>query len=91
MKVTLEFKGAMENYYPDKRVDVCLPEAACLADLFQCIGRLNPALPESIWHYGENRFRGPVLITSDGRVLRDKNEKLYTGQWVRLRRILMGG
>ena len=91
MKVTLEFNGVMENYYPDKQVDVSVPESATLADLFQCIGRLKPALPESIWHYGENRFRGPVLITSDGRVLRDKNEKLYTGQLVRLRRVLMGG
>ena len=91
MEVTLEFSGVMEKYYPRKRQELTLPEGACLSDLFQCIGHLSPALPESVWHFAENRFRGPVLVLSDGGVLRDEDTKLYNGQVIRAMRCLMGG
>jgi len=92
MKVTLQFDNAMEQYYPQKTLSIVLKENALLLDLFQAIGSLkNPQLPESIWNYSKDRFKGPVMITSCGKLLKNENEKLYNGQLIELRRFLTGG
>ncbi len=92
MEVILEFDNVLKQYYPQKKLSMKIKDDGILLDLFQSIGRLEaPNLPESIWNYHEARFRGPVLITSGGRVLRDKNEKLFNGQQIQLRRCIVGG
>lgn len=92
MKVTLQFDNAMEQYYPQKTLSLVLKDNAILLDLFHAIGGLkNPQLPESIWNYSKDRFNGPVMITSCGKLLKNENEKLYNGQLIKLRRFLIGG
>ncbi len=92
MKVTLKFDNEMEQYYPRKTLSLVLKENAVLLDLFQAIGSLKSSqLPESIWNYSKDRFRGPVLIISCGKLIKNENEKLYDDQLIELRRCLIGG
>jgi hypothetical protein len=92
MKIILEFDNVMKKYYPQQILILEIKDNGELQDLFQSIGRIKDSkLPESIWNDDENRFRGPVLITSGGRVLRDKKEKLFNGQRIELRRCVVGG
>lgn len=92
MEVILEFDNMLKQYYPQKKLSLKVKDDGVLGDLFQSIGRHEePKLPESIWNHHEDRFRGPVLITSGGRVLRDKNERLFNGQHIKLRRCIVGG
>ena len=92
MEVILEFDNVLTHYYPQKELSVEIKDNGVLLDLFQSISRLEePNLPESIWNYDEDRFRGPVLISSGGRVLRDENEKLFNGQRIKLIRCIAGG
>ena len=92
MKVILEFNRVLAHHYPRKELSVEVRDNGVLGDLFQSVSRLEePRLPESLWNYDEDRFRGPVLLTSGGRVIRDKNEKLFNGQRIVLRRCIVGG
>ena len=92
MEVILEFDNVLQQHYPQKILSLQLRDNGVLLDLFQSISRLQEhRLPESIWNYQEDRFRGPVLITSGGRVMRDKNEELFSGQRIKLRRCVVGG
>ncbi len=92
MEIILEFDNVLKQYYPQKILSLKVRDNGVLLDLFQSIGRLEESrLPESIWNYNENRFKGPVLITSGGRVIRDSNEKLFNGQRIQLRRCVVGG
>lgn len=92
MEVILEFDNVLQQHYPQKILSLQLRDNGVLLDLFQSISRLQEhRLPESIWNYQEDRFRGPVLITSGGRVIRDKNEELFSGQRIKLRRYVAGG
>lgn len=92
MKVLLQLDNVMSQYYPQKTISIVLKENALLLDLFQAISLLrNPQFSESVWNYGKDRFRGPVLITSCGKLLKHENEKLYDGQVIELRRCVIGG
>lgn len=92
MKIILEFDNVLVRHYPQKELSLEIKDNAVLLDLFQSVSRPGgPALPESLWNYEDNRFRGPVLITSGGRVIRDNNEKLFNGQRIKLRRCIVGG
>ena len=92
MEIILEFDQVLARHYPRKLLSLDVADNGCLGDLFRSIGRLEEhGLPESIWNYAENRFRGPVLITTGGRVIRKENEKLFNGQRIKLRRCIVGG
>lgn len=92
MQIILEFDRVLAKHYPQKMLSLELKDNGVLGDLFQSIGRLEEhRLPESIWNYADNRFRGPVLMTTGGRVIRKENEKLFNGQRIKLRRCIVGG
>jgi len=92
MEIILEFDNVFKQYYPQMVLSLEIEDDGSLLDLFQSIGRLKESkLPESIWNYDEDRFRGPVLITSGGKVIRNNNEKLFNGQCIKLRRCIAGG
>ena len=92
MEVILELDTVLQRHYPQKIFSIKVKDNGVLLDLFQSIGRLEkPRLSESVWNYREDRFRGPVLITSGGRVMKDGNEKLFNGQHIKFRRCIVGG
>ncbi|WP_092226182.1 hypothetical protein [Desulforhopalus singaporensis] len=92
MKVNIEPIGIMKNYFPLPRIEITLRESATLADLFNEVGvSLGDKLADAIWNREKSRFRGPVLLWSNGELIKDDATQLHDGQKIELRRYLVGG
>jgi len=92
MDVILKISGTMERFFPEKKIRLVLKKEAVLSDLYQILGRLyGPKISVAVWNHKKNRFRGPVIISSDGRLLKSEHENLYDGQIIELKRFLIGG
>jgi hypothetical protein len=63
-----------------------------LKDVFEALdNEIGDILPNSIWNRVKKRFRGPVLIIADGKILRDENTIVKDGQLLKIKRFLVGG
>jgi hypothetical protein len=63
-----------------------------LKDVFEALdNEIGEILPNSIWNRVKKRFRGPVLIIADGKILRDENTIVNDGQLFKIKRFLVGG
>jgi hypothetical protein len=90
--VNIQPTGIIKKYFPHAQFELNLKDQATLADLYNKIGEsLGDKLPEAIWNHQKSRFRGPVLITSNGKLIRDDATRLQNGQKIQLRRYLVGG
>lgn len=82
----------MRDYFPCAQFTLTLKDQATLADLYKKIGEsIGDKLPEAIWNREKSRFRGPVLLTSNGKLIREETTQLHDGQKIELRRFLVGG
>jgi len=92
MEIILKTSGTMERFFPKKEFRFVLKKGAQLSDLYEIMGRLNgPEISAAVWNHGKNRFRGPVIVKSGGRLLKNEEEILYDGQIIELKRFLIGG
>jgi len=92
MEVTLKISGTMERFFPEKKIRFIFKGEAVLSDIYQTMGLLyGSKISKAVWNHKKNRFRGPVIISSDGRLLKNDDEKLYDGQIIELKRFLIGG
>jgi hypothetical protein len=63
-----------------------------LKDVFEALdNEIGEILPNSIWNRAKKRFRGPVLIIADGKILRDEDTIIKDGQLLKIKRFLVGG
>lgn len=92
MKIVLKVIGTMQAYFPASELDFSLDENATLSDLYNEIGRTaGPQISQAVWNHDKSRPRGPVIMRSDDRVLKDEAHPLYEGQVLELKRFLIGG
>jgi molybdopterin converting factor small subunit len=92
MQVTLKGIGLMRDYLGEAPRQVELPEGATLGDLLDRIELdFKEQLTGSIWNWEEHRFRGPVVIVSDHRTIKDKATPLQDQQEVSFYKALVGG
>lgn len=92
MKVTLKLIGTMQNYFPATELELPLREKATLADLYDELGHTaGSQISPAVWNHNKNRPRGPVIMRSNDRVLKDEEHPLYEGQVLELKRFLIGG
>jgi hypothetical protein len=92
LEVQLQTSGIMRDYFPYAQFTLALKDEATLADLYKKIGEsIGDKLPEAIWNREKSRFRGPVLLTSNGKLIREEATQLHDGQKIELRRYLVGG
>jgi hypothetical protein len=92
MEIILKTSGTIERFFPEKEIRFVLKKGAALSDLYEMMGRLNGSkISAAIWNHGKNRFRGPVIVSSGGRLLKNEDEILYNGQIIELKRFLIGG
>lgn len=92
MNILLKINGTMERYFPAVEFHLSLGDDATLASLYDELGvvagnRISPA----VWNHEKNRPRGPVIMRSEGGVLKDENSPLHEGQILELKRFLVGG
>lgn len=84
--------GQLEKAFGGGEFEFDFPKGSSLAVLLRKIGEdFSERLPESLWNRAECRFRGPVVMMSDGAALRDPAGILRDGQEILLFKILVGG
>ena len=92
MEVILKTSGSIERFFPEKEIRFVLEKGAVLSDLYEMMGQVNGSdISAAVWNHGKNRFRGPVIVSSSGRLLKNEDEVLYDGQIIELKRFLIGG
>lgn len=92
MKIYFYLEGLIKAYYKQESGIVELEEGATLEDF--CI-KINESagdgVKHSIWDSRKKRFRGPVAVSVDGKVIKDLNYKLKDEQKIRLSYYIVGG
>ena len=92
MEIYFERTGYIKKYYEQEPDYIVLDDGAALKDF--CI-RVNETAEgtakHSLWNSEEKKFRGPVVASVDGKIVKDLNYKLEDGQRVRLLYSIVGG
>lgn len=92
MEVIVKTSGTIERFFPAKEFRFLFETRAVLSDVYEMLGqRFGPEISAAVWNHGKNRFRGPVIVSSGGRLLKRDDEILHDGQVIELKRFLIGG
>lgn len=92
MRVSLAAMGQLEKDFGGGTFAWEFPPGTTLAGLLRKIGEeFSDRLPESLWNRAECKFRGAVVMMSDGAALRDPAGTLRDGQEIRILKVLVGG
>ncbi len=92
MKIILSFTGSLKDFLAKDTFELKLKEEATIEDLYDALGELIPQYTDStLWNPKKNRFRGPIIISSDSKIIKDVNTKLTNGQHLQIKRFLIGG
>ncbi len=92
MRVRLVAMGQLEKDFGGVRFDFEFAPGSTLADLLRKVGEdFSERLPESLWNRAECRFRGAVVMMSDGGPLRNPAGILRDGQEILIFKVLVGG
>jgi molybdopterin converting factor small subunit len=89
--VLLQPCGPLQAAFGAPELDLELPDGATLGDLLDRIGAEHGERLESLWRVHERRFRGPVVIETDAKVVKDRATPLRDRQTVRLHKAIVGG
>lgn len=92
MLIRLRVFGALERYLGGDHHEVELPQGATVRDLMDLIDeRWGDELPSQFWDPEMKRFKGPVLIMSEGVDVLDQDMPLADQQQLMLLVSLSGG
>ena len=92
LEIIIKINGTMERFFPEKKISMVLEQGAVLSDLYEVMGLFKgPKLSRAVWNHDKNRFRGPVIVISENRLLKNEDETLYDGQIIEFKRALVGG
>jgi hypothetical protein len=92
MELVLTMTGELVGSFGAQTLTIELPEGATLASLLGFIdGRFGASLPPELWNRKESRFRGPVILVSEGGILREPSASLAGVQKILFFRPLVGG
>ena len=84
--------GILKRYFDQTSFQIVLNDNATLRDLYEYIhAHWVECLPPSIWNRDKKKFRGPVIVMSEQRVLKNDDEKLYNEQIINMFRFISGG
>ena len=92
MKVNLIAKGTLKKYFGAEKISIELPEKAKVSDLLIQIDQtMGDHIPDFLWNKAESRFRGPVVITLNKKVVTDLSINIFDGQEIKIYKPLVGG
>ena len=92
MIVRLRLFGVLENYLGGKRVEVQLPEAATLRQLWDALdARFGDSLPAEYWDRERKRFRRAVAVMISDVEVEDDTYTLSDQQEIFLLPPMVGG
>jgi len=92
MKIRLTMIGSMHKFLSRERIDLDLNENATLSDIYDALAEIaREETPSAIWNPAKKRFRGPVIVSTEGCTIKDENTRLHDGQEIEFKRFLIGG
>jgi sulfur carrier protein ThiS len=92
MKITLKTIGDLRDYLGREAQQVELPENSIVKDLLCWIeDRHGAKLPAYLWDTQEHKFRGPVVVIINKKVILDLDTPLADGLEVTVMKALVGG
>jgi len=92
MLVYFDRKGFIKKYYEPEPDSIELAEGSTLKDF--CIKVNETAEGEAkhaLWNSKAKRYRGPVMISIDGKSVKDLSYRLKDGQRITLAYYVIGG
>jgi molybdopterin converting factor small subunit len=92
--VTVRVKafGHLREIFGSHEQRVELSQGATLAALLVAIeDSFGDRLPASLWNRREHRFRGPVVLSVGGRIVRGRDTVLADGEEIGIHQALVGG
>jgi len=92
MHVTLIAMWQLEKDLGGKQFTFDFLPGSTLADFLRKFGdTFAGRIPEALWNRVESRFRGPVVMMTNGVPLRNPAEILHDGQEIQVFKVLVGG
>ena len=92
MKITLKTVGDLRDYLGREPQQVDLPENSIVMDLLRWIEeRHSSKMPAYLWDAQEHKFRGPVVVIINKKIVFDFNTPLVDGLEVSVMKALVGG
>ncbi len=92
MQVYLTCIGDLQAYFGREPHRIELPADASIAALYLAIDeRWGKGLPPYLWDPERRRFKGPVYLIIDGKIVSDVSTPLQDGAQVKLMKALAGG
>lgn len=92
MKIYYRAEGVMRSLLPDEQYSLELEAPSTLEQFCQAFGEKEAwRLPNSIWDSAKGKFRGPVVIKSDGTRVSRMDVPLHDGVEITLCLYIIGG
>ena len=92
MQVVLKATGASFETISKAPIPIDLADQATLKDVLVYVDQhLTDWFPEYLWNHKECRFRGPVVISIDGKITTDVRTRLKDGQEIQIVVAFVGG
>jgi hypothetical protein len=82
----------MKKYFKEGPVTIKMISGATLEDFFVYFhNHLSRSLPDFFWNTKKKRFRGPIIVMLDNKVVTDPKTPLEHGNSIKLFKALVGG
>lgn len=92
MIVYLKPIGDLQDYFGRDELQVEMSDKCRVKDLLDAIqDRWGATLPDYMWDSKLHRFRGPIYLITDSRILDKVNTILHDQQEIKIMKALAGG
>ncbi|UCF98439.1 MAG: MoaD/ThiS family protein [Spirochaetaceae bacterium] len=92
MQVNVKAMGQMKHFLGEGSREVELPEEATVEDFLRFVHEnWRGCFPAYLWNAKQRRFRGPVIIMVDRKVVRAPGTRLSDHCEIELHKVVVGG
>lgn len=92
MKIVLKSIGDLRDVFGKEPQEMELPDGANAGHLLAGIEeRFGKRIPAYMWDYESHKFRGPIVLLIDKKVVQNDRTPLRDGLEVTIMKALMGG
>ena len=92
MRVYVKALGQMKQFLGEGSREIELPEEATVEDFLRFMHEnWRERFPAYLWNVQQRRFRGPVIIMVDSKVIRGPDTRLSDQCEIELHKVVVGG
>jgi len=92
MLINFEAVGSLREHFGSEVVSVEMNNEEKIADILIIIKeKWGEVIPAFMWDTTKNDFRGPIIILVNGTVQMNRAFVLHQGDFIQLRKVMVGG